>query len=143
MLRNDEIQAAIISDLKSRSAISAILEEYESSTTEIREDNWKGEQFNYPNIRVRMLPFAPFGDAPATCGDGVNFSASIMVFSESQSSLEADEICGIIADDAHGRSFSELNIQISWRVTIVIPAVADKRTWRSECLVQGIASRST
>lgn len=142
MLRNDQIQAALIANLKTRTAIASalVIINTENTINEIREDEWKGREFEYPNIRVRMLPYSPVGDSPDTC-NGVRFSASIMVFSEESSSYEADYICGIIASDTHGRSFTQDNIYMMLRVTTVIPAVAaDKRVWRSECLIEGIAN---
>ena len=55
MLRNDEIQAAWVAYLKANANILAELDD----TDEIREDGWKGPDFTYPNIRVRIIDNTP------------------------------------------------------------------------------------
>lgn len=148
--RNDEIQAALISKLKATAAIVAELTTAGSSSTEIREDNWQGTEFEYPNIRVRMISNNPTGDL-AECSV-CKFSVSIMAFSESYSSLEADKIAGIISTSLNGKSFTASGISLHLRTTNIIPATrvvtgvgitssVDIRTWRAECLIQGDASK--
>jgi len=64
MLRNDEIQTAIVAYLKTKTAITSLLitEDNPTGLVEIREDQWQGTEFDYPNIRVRMIGNSPFGD---------------------------------------------------------------------------------
>jgi len=146
--RNDEIQTAIVTKLKATAAIVAELVNAGSSATEIREDNWQGTEFEYPNIRVRMISNIPRGDT-AECS-GTQFSLSIMIFSESYSSLEADRIAGIISTSLHIKSFTANSLAVVLRTTNLIPATRvvtgagvsrsiDIRTWRAECLMQGEA----
>ena len=51
---NNEVQAAIIARLKAQTTVTA-----EVLATEIREDQWQGTEFSYPNIRVKMLHNRP------------------------------------------------------------------------------------
>jgi hypothetical protein len=138
--RNDEIQASIVSYLKTVSAVYNLLITWDnaSGTSEIREDQWQGTEFTYPNIRVRMISNNPITDNP-DCS-ATQFTASIMAFSEDASSWEADKIAGIISTSVSGKSFTKLGVEIYLRTTNLIPAVrSDMHTWRSECLMQGTA----
>ncbi len=143
MIRNDQVQAAIIARLKSNSTITSLVVSGTSASDEIyrsdiREDNWEATNFGYPNIRVRLLPSSPLGDIDCSL---IKFSVSLMAFSEQASSMEADKIAGIINNELHGKTFISNNIEISCRSASLIPAVrTDVRTWRSEALMNGIAS---
>ncbi len=134
MLSNDEIQAELISYLKKNTAIVNAL----PSVDEIREDQWQGTVFEYPNIRVKLNSNVPL-DAE-TCNH-IQISISFLVFSELPSSLEADQIAGIINKELHKKQFKSNGIAFSLRTTNLIPAIrSDVRTWRSEVLMSGIAS---
>lgn len=140
ILRNDQIQAAIIAYMKSKTAITDELVTVDGTdlgSTEIREDQWQGDDFDYPNIRVRLIGNSPLDD---NCNHSrVTFSC--MVFSETPSSLQADRIAGIINNSLHENSFTANNITFTCRITNLIPAVRiDARTWRSEALFQALAS---
>lgn len=142
MIRNDQIQTAIISRLKANTTITPLIVSgtFQDGTWDydFREDQWQGTTFAYPNIRVKMLPTTPLGDKDCSL---VRFSVSLLVFSESGSSLQADQIAGIINNELHGKTFTSNNIEISLRLASLIPAVrSDTRTWRSEVLLNGIAS---
>jgi len=50
MLRNDQIQAAIIAKLKANNTIVALLD----SSAEIKEDQYQGTEYNYPAVRVQL-----------------------------------------------------------------------------------------
>lgn len=142
MIRNDQVQAALISRLKANNTITSLIvsgtAQDETWHTDIREDQWEGTSFGYPNIRVRLLPSSPLGDKDCHI---IKFSVSFLVFSEEQSSMEADQIAGIITNEFQGKTFLANNIEISLRLASLIPAVrSDTRTWRSEALMNGIAS---
>jgi hypothetical protein len=51
VLGNDQIQEAWVLYLKANTNILAEL----NDNDEIREDNWQGDEFSYPNIRVRIV----------------------------------------------------------------------------------------
>ena len=134
MLRNDQIQAAWIDYLKSKADILAEL----TDNDEIREDEWAGTKFTYPNIRVRLISNTP--EEGRDCNLH-SVTISTMAFSEEASSQQADRIAGIIMVTLHGTQFVSNGIAFSVRTTDLVPAVrSDQRTWRSENLSSIIAS---
>jgi hypothetical protein len=133
--RNDEIQEGLVSYLKSKSAITDLL--YNSGSNQIKEDQWKGTVAYYPGVRVRLISNIP----PDSGCNGSLYSAGIQVFSEEASSLQADLIAGTIANVLDSKGFTSAGIAFTSNVTNVIPAIAEsERTWRSEVLINGIAS---
>ena len=142
MLRNDEIQTAIVAYLKTKTAITSLLitEDNPTGLVEIREDQWQGTEFDYPNIRVRMIGNSPFGDSDQC--NASTFSVSIMTYSEQASSQEADKMSGIISTSLHAKSFIQGSVSMFLRTTSLIPAVrSDRNTWRAECLMQGVVAK--
>ena len=141
--RNDEIQASIVAYLKGIYAIYSqlVIPDFPTGTpTEIREDQWQGTEFDYPNIRVRMISNFPTTDNP-DCSDTA-ITVSIMVFSQEYSTQEADRIAGIISTYVSGKSFSQAGVSVYLRTTNLIPAVrSDIHTWRAECLMSGNAAK--
>jgi len=133
MLRNDQIQSALIAYAKSKSVITDEL----IGSVEIRENQWQGTQFVYPNIRLMMRPTTVLDRG---CSK-YNISFSWLVFSEEASSLEVDRISGIISNELNDKSFTYQSIGFMLWTTSLIPAIRqDRRKWRSEVLMNGIAS---
>lgn len=140
MLRNDQIQAALVAYLKGRTNITTeVTHEIDGEDViEIREDQWQGEDFSYPNVRVRLLPSEPI--MAENC-NLMRFGVAFQVFSQTESSLEADRIAGIIGNELHERQFSSNDIAFSLRVSSLTPALrSDLYSWRSEVVMQGLAS---
>ena len=134
MLRNDEIQAAIVAYVKGKSDIT---DQLPAGSEEIREDSWKGREFTYPNIRIRLISNEP-QDPECNLHRVV---LSFLVFSEEASSQQADRIAGIINNTLHGMSFSSNSISFSLRATNLIPAIAvSEKIWRAEALMEARAS---
>ena len=132
MRRNDEIQAALIAWSKANITITA-----EVVAVEIREDQWQGDEFTYPNIRLRLISNNPLTEQ---CNYST-VSLSWLVFNEDNSSLEADRIAGIISNELHEKSFQSNNIAFMFSVTNLVPAIrSDRNTWRSEVIINGVAS---
>lgn len=135
MLRNDQIQAAIISKLKGNATIVAEL----ASNAEIKEDQYQGTEFAYPAVRVQLNSNEPLNQ-DANCPH-TRIGLSILVFTEDDSSLKADKIAGIIHNQLHAQQYTINAIAISLRTTNLVPAIrSDIRTWRAEILMSGIAS---
>jgi hypothetical protein len=135
VLRNDQIQAALVAYLKGKTDITDL-----TGVDEIREDQWQGTNFSYPNVRVRMISNRPVGgkDCPLQ-----TITVSFMVFSEDASSLEAEQIAGIINNTLNDITFISNGIMVSLRTSNLIPAVrSDERTWRTEALLEGSVSGS-
>jgi hypothetical protein len=141
MIRNDEVKTALIAKLLSNTTITSELVDYvgESLPDEIRENQWGGTEFAYPNIRVRMISLQPLGDKDC---QHAQIAVSFIVFSESDNSLQADKIAGIINNELNGKQFNVSNIAFSLRLTNLIPALhITEKTWRAECLMSGVASK--
>lgn len=133
IIGNDDIQSHIITYLKSKTAITSTLD----SASEIREDQYQGDTWSYPNVRVRIISNVPEQQEP--CYHAVTFG--VQVFSEEQSSAEADTIAGIIANELHSKAWKGSTLRLSVQVTGIIPAFrADTRTWRSEVLAKAAVS---
>lgn len=136
MLDNKVIQAVLIAYLKSKSDIAT--EVTHSSVVDIREDQYQGTEFNYPNIRVRLISNTPLNDSDCNLN---RIYFGIQVFTNDASSLNSDRIAGIINQNLHDRSFNASNITFSLRTTNLVPAQRSNiQEWRSEVLMTGIAS---
>jgi hypothetical protein len=134
MQSNNDIQAALIAYLKANVNIVAALGD--SGADEIREDQWQSDQFIYQNIRVRLIDNAP-EDA---CNKSI-IEVSFMVYSEEQSSQQADSIAGIIKDELKDRSFTSNTIRFTSSIIRLVPAIRqDTLTWRAEAIFRMRAS---
>jgi len=134
VLRNDQIQSSWVAYLKTNTTILAQL----TDNDEIREDFWQGDEFTYPNIRVRVVSNTPQEGRDCNLHDIV---IGTQAFSEEASSQQADRIAGIIMTELHDKQFVSENIAFGVRVSDLIPAVrTDKRTWRSEAIMSIRAS---
>ena len=124
MLKNNDIQAGLITYLKANTTIVALL----ASGTSIKEDQWQGTTFVYPAVRIDLDAQLP----KANC-DGGEVTFSVLCYSEDASSQEADELAGTINDELHRKSFTSSSIRYSIYSQGLIPAIReDDRTWRSE-----------
>ena len=94
-----EIRSALISKIKTIDALIAL---HENFPVDVRELNWKGNDFKYPCVRVGQLVLTPMND---TCS-AHKVDGSIMCFSELPSSLQADQIADILFQALHAKSFS-------------------------------------
>lgn len=134
LIRVDEVRASIIMAILSNATIMAELDD----VTEVRELNWKGTEFSYPNIRVEIQRVPP--DPNRNCGQ--SFIGSIFAFSENSSSTQADRIAGIIADEYDDKSLSSNGIFFTNFSVVPVGAIAqDERTWRGEVQVESMIQR--
>ena len=135
MLRNDTIQEGIITELKSLSAITALVTN-SLGDYEIRETEWRGTVFEYPNIRVEMEQVPSIEG----CGYG-EIDFTIKVFSESSSSKECSNIAGIVFQTVP-RSFTSNGILftgvICRRLGKALPVGV--RTWQVNVDYQAIVN---
>lgn len=131
---NDLIQTAIIARLKAESSVTA-----EVNAAEVREDQWQGTEFIYPNVRVRMINNVPVRGFECNTG---NIDMSVLVHTQDDSSRNADRIAGIINTVLHDVQFSSSDLSIHLYTTNLVPAMrSDVRTWRSEVRMSGTVSR--
>lgn len=89
------VQANFIAWLKTQSSLVNLL----ANSSEIRETEWQGTDFHYPNVRVSTaitLQRCP----PDT------LDITVIVFDEEKSSKRTNQIIGIITGLVQGKSFS-------------------------------------
>lgn len=136
MIAINLVQAAIVAHLKSKTALTSTL----ANANEIRENQWQGNDFAYPNVRVAMGEQNDLV-AGSDCNVSVQ-SFSILCFSENPSSKEADTIVGLVKDVLRNISITKNGIHFSRiRCTGLIPAIRkDERTWRSEAMFRSIVT---
>lgn len=105
MITISQVQKAWISRLKLNANITAVV-----PADEIREYHWKGTNFSYPNIRVRIRTLTP--QVQSNNCQIFNSVVSILVSSEQKSSKQADDIAGIIATEFWGKGFTSEGIKL-------------------------------
>jgi hypothetical protein len=135
VIPNNTVQASIISWLKSKIAITSLLVDNAgvAHPEEIREVEWQGDVFAYPNIRVDLGSQV---DAIAENNCEIfNIDFSILVFSEMYSSKEANVILGVIANIMNKLSITSGGVHFVRVICTLVPAIRrDERTWRSELI---------
>ena len=104
----------------------------------VSELNWRGDVFSYPNVRIGLESQTDL--TPDSNCTPVIIDWSTYIFSEKHSSLEADEIAGLIAVYFKDLNFSANGIRFV-RVQILenIPALQeDSNTWRAQVRCRSI-----
>lgn len=140
----DIVKGVLLGYLKSISAVTNFLITEGSSASEIREINWKGTDFEYPAIRLRIIRNEPDS---SDC-DRSNIVASWLVFTEDQSSANADKLSGIIASYFESKQFSsslqgsDYSVSLG-RITLVPAFSVGELVWRSEVILEGLISKTT
>lgn len=136
MININDLQEDIVQRLKANLALVAKLD----SSKEIKEDQWKGRAFKYPAIRVNILPIVPTQNS-----DCVLWRAqfSVLCYSEKDSSMEANEIAGLVLVALHNLPFTGTNIKFTMiNSRQLIPARSeDERTWRSEVIFNSLLQK--
>lgn len=128
MISNSMIQAGWIAELKANTAVTALV-----ATAEIREDSYKGTDFVYPNIRVKLGDLVPQNRNP-NCKIFTS-TVSILIFTEQKSSKLADDISGVVCDEFWGKPFTSNGVRfIAINLDSLSPAVVpetDTNSWQS------------
>ena len=106
MVSNADIQGAWISKLKANATITALV-----PAVEIREESWKGTDFVFPNIRVKLGNLTP--QNPNKNCQVFNSKVQILVFTEEKSSKQADQIAGVIATEFWGTTFTSNSVRFA------------------------------
>ena len=127
LVRTDQVRTAIIAKMKANATILATLDD----TDEIRESSWNGTQFSYPNYRVRINRITKYQDCYQ------ELDASIFCYSEEQSSQEAEEMAGTVANELDEQSFTQSGIRFTEIEVDIIPAIKETNLeWRSEVIIR-------
>ena len=130
---NDLVQIALIARLKASNSIVVAV-----TADEVREDQWQGTAFIYPNIRVQIKDNRP--DRGADCNKAT-VDVSFLVHTEDDTSRHADRIAGIINVVLHDISFLQSGLRFTLHTTNLVPAIrSDTRTWTAEVRMSGTVS---
>lgn len=137
MISNSQIQGGWITSLKSKTNITT-----QVPAVEIREDLWKGTDFTYPNIRVKLGNLVPTTQNP-DCQTWRS-PVSIQVFIEQKSSKTGDDIAGVIATAYVGKSFTSNGVRF-YGITLesLSPAVvpeSDPNSWMASVNLVALVS---
>ena len=139
MISNSDIKAAWVAKLKANTNITNLV-----PAAEIREVEWKGTNFTYPNIRVQLHPLIPT-NTNANC-QVFGSRVSILIYTEQKSSKQADDIAVVVAQEYWGHVFSSLNIRFSGIVLQSLdPAIVpeeDANSWRSAVQLSTVVQHS-
>lgn len=131
MLGNNDVQKAILSWMKANGTILALL----TDTNEIREENWQGEKFSYPNIRI-MAEVTPSPE----CGPDTAF-IRITSFSEQKSSRESGNMAGTIAQQIHNKTFTSESVRFCSLVVLRVPrSEQEDGIWAAEVHIEALVS---
>ena len=105
--------AALIAHLKADAPLIVLLTNADGSI-EIREMQWKGTDFKYPAVRVRLDL-----EVPPNCPPYIAH-ITISAYSENKSSKEANNIIEKACDSLHQKTFSQTIFGVSVRFSSVL-----------------------
>lgn len=133
MISNQVIQADFVAYLKGQVTLTALL--YDA--TEVREDQYQGTIFNYPNVRVALGTQIPLTNMEQC--DLARLTFSIRAYTESGSSKTADTIAGIVHGLFHRRQFNGTG-WYAWFYGAGLDSAArmGEKLWRAEASFQGV-----
>lgn len=132
MISNELIQAAVITRLKANTALVNWLTT-RSAANEIRELQYQGTTFTYPAVRVQMGAQVPDGLTSVCYEANGEIPFTVISFSESDSSLQCDQLAGLVntallGGALSGTGFKSLRIQSDG---ITKATRAGQRVWQS------------
>ncbi len=129
MIGDEVVQAAIIAKLKSLAPFGAV------ASTEVKELEWQGDSFTYPNIRVDLEENNFYYDEQLQC-NLQNVEFSVYIFSEQRSSKEASQIKTLVINSMVSGGFSNSTYSVRFlpvRIMDNVPAIREsERTWRAQ-----------
>ena len=127
MITLPDVQASIITKLKAAASITSLL----TDVKEIREVEWVGSVFSYPNIRVRV---ESFDRVTADCNI-FNVSVNIYVFGENSSSKLTNTIASAIFNLLDTKQLKDSVVTPVTRIKarqFGADYIPDAGVWRSE-----------
>lgn len=133
MIDNNIIQADIVTKLKANTALINWLTTF-SAQAEVRESQFQGTVFVYPNVRVELGTQVEEGNPP--CFSTVPFT--VYSYSEKDSSREANELAGYVNDALLRQAI----VGTGWKSGIIISGGViaarrvNERVWQAVNLYQ-------
>lgn len=128
----ETFQSAWVADLLANTNIVTLL----GNSREVRESEWQGTDFVYPNIRVAV----DFRPSIERCGPD-DADIYLEVFDEQKSSKKATHIASVIMQEYHGKPFTRNGIRFS---TVIVRVIEnpdrDEYSWqrRVKIFCQGV-----
>ena len=129
MIGDELAQSDILAKLKTITSVTSLLGD---GTSGIKEIQWQGDSFTYPNVRLDLETNEYVFDEQERCQlQYVEFS--VYIFSQERSSKQCSQIKSLLANALIGAGFTGTNARyIRIRLVDNIPAVREDRlTWRS------------
>lgn len=125
-------QAAWIAYLKSKTQLVSLLD----SSLQIKEQQWQGDEFKYPAIRVAVDYF------PSVNGCGTDdIDVMIDVFSEEKSSKQAAHIAAVLQSILHKHPFSQNGVKFPMvNVQKIQKPFRDIFAWKVSVPIKGLAN---
>ncbi len=100
MIHNNDIKEAIITMLKADASLVALVTE-----DEVREAEWQGKEFKYPNVRVLVRQSVPEGTGP--CDSKIRRVTFLAVAASAKaSSKECGSVAAAVVDALKGRQLA-------------------------------------
>ena len=125
-------QSAWIAYLKSKPQLTSLL----SSSLQVKETQWQGDEYTYPAVRVSIDYF------PSVNGCGPDdIDVFIDVFSEQKSSKEAAHISAVLQSLLQKHPFTQNNVKFPmvWVKEVKKP-IRDIYAWKSQVVIKGLAN---
>lgn len=128
MINLNVVQEAIVQHLKANVALVGML----NDKHQIKEDQWQGRTYSYPAIRVNLGRQTNYVTSGDKCS-GMNQEFTVEVYSEKDSSMEANDIMFAVNTALEGINFTYGTIRfVSITLSVVNPPERiDDKTWRT------------
>lgn len=127
MTNLQDVQAALITKLKAATTVTTLLKD----PKEIREIEWVGSVYTFPNIRVRVMSFQR---KDSDCNI-FNVTASILIFGEDSSSKLTNTIASAVFDLLDRNSLTSATVKSVTRMSAVqvgADYLSEAGLWQSE-----------
>lgn len=131
MVSNEVFQAAVIAKLKANTTLTSWLTA-RGAGSEIRENQWQGAAFVYPAVRIDVGTQTPIGDGPCYL-ENSEVTFTVLSFSESDSSKEADVLAGLVNLALVGKQLSGTGVKslVIKSDGLTSASRTGERTWRA------------
>lgn len=130
----ETVQSAWISYLKSLPQVTALL--INGGADEIRETQWQGDVFRYPNIRVQV----DYMPSILNCGPD-DIDVFIEIFSEQKSSKEVAHIAAVLTGLLRRVQFSQNGLKFPMvEIEKIEHPVRDELAWKSVIKIKGLVN---
>jgi hypothetical protein len=138
-LGNYDMTSAILANLIADTTLSAALVAGGSSSDEIREVRWMGDEFVYPAVRFELNEF-PVDEMDGNChGRWFRVSFSVYIYSEDTSSKECQTLMRLVRRRFQNRKISSATLESMSLDTSEMPVVPDRpNVWRGEVVITGM-----